>query len=40
MGAKLTNNNGLSFADGDCVIPDGDVDISGLGKLSAVFAQF
>jgi hypothetical protein len=40
LGGKLTDDNGLPFADGYSIVPDGDLDVSGLGKLSAVFTQF
>jgi hypothetical protein len=40
LGGKLADDNGLSFADGYSIVPDGDFDVSGLGKFSAVFTQF
>lgn len=30
LGGKLADDNGLSFADGYSIVPDGDLDISGL----------
>ncbi len=36
----MADDNGLSFADSYSIVGDGDLDVSGLGKVSAVFAQF
>lgn len=30
LGGKLADDNGLSFADGYSIVPDGDLDVSGL----------
>ncbi len=39
MSAELSDDNSLTFAHSHSVVSDCDFDISGLGKLSAVFTQ-
>ncbi len=40
MGSELADDNGLAFTHGDSIVPDGDLDVSGLGEFPTVLAQF